>query len=304
MTPGEGGDGPTCHRCGWRCRIARGVRVFADPEYFAFDKIVEDVTVNLTDPLNWKRMQARHAEQEADDGELRAFERERPYGNGRFYAWMHLREMEMARRLYGASLARKDVLVVCAGRGMDAEFFWRLGAQVTCSDISPSSIALCEERFRARGAQVETVCCDAESLPFADGSFDVCLVYDGLHHLPHPYVALSEMARVAAEGVIIMEPNESPLVRLSRRLGWTTEFEASGNYKHYFVRRELTEYLRARGFITVRTAYRTIKKWHYPNAVIEFLARPGAYHAAVGVLTAVSLAAGRLGNRCIVVGRR
>jgi ubiquinone/menaquinone biosynthesis C-methylase UbiE len=280
------------------------VRVFADPEYFEFGKIVEDVTVNLTDPVNWKRMQARHAEQENDDGELRAFERERPYGNGRFYAWMHLRELEMAQRLYGASLARKDILVVCAGHGMDAEFFWRLGALVTCSDISPSSIALCEERFRARGGQVETVCCDAESLPFADRSFDVCLVYEGLHHLPHPYVAVSEMTRVAAEGVIIIEPHESSLVRLSRRLGWTTKFEASGNYKHYFDRRALTDHLRSRGFTTVRTAFRTIKKWHYPNAVMELLGRPGAYHVAVGVLTAISWAAGPLGNRCIVVGRR
>ncbi len=304
VTAPEGEAGPVCIECGRRYQRVRGVPVFAAAEYFEFDKIIEDVTVNLTDAVNWKRMQARHAEREDDDVRLRALEATRPFGHGRFYEWMHLAEMDTAARLYGSSLAGRDVLVVCAGRGMDAEFFWRRGARVTCADLSPSSLERCEARFRAAGGQVQTVCCDAESLPFDDGSFDVCLVYDGLHHLPHPYAALDEMSRVAADGVIVMEPNESSLVRLSRRLGWTTEFESSGNYKHYFDRHRLAERLASRGFPIVRMAFRTIKKSHYPNRALELLGTPGAHHVAAGLLTAISLAAGPLGNRCIAVARR
>ena len=56
-------------------------------------------------------------------------------------------------------------------------------------------------------------CCDAEDVPLSDGSFDVCEVHDGLHHLPRPFEAIAEMARVAREGLIIIEPNQpSPLL--------------------------------------------------------------------------------------------
>jgi SAM-dependent methyltransferase len=51
------------------------------------------------------------------------------------------------------------------------------------------------------------VCGDAEHLPFADGSFDVVLCANLLHHLGDPAVAVREMRRVATRHVVLLEPN-------------------------------------------------------------------------------------------------
>jgi SAM-dependent methyltransferase len=41
---------------------------------------------------------------------------------------------------------------------------------------------------------------DVEALPFADGSFDCCVTYTGLHCFPDPPLALKELARVLRPG--------------------------------------------------------------------------------------------------------
>lgn len=53
----------------------------------------------------------------------------------------------------------------------------------------------------------------AEDLPFEDGSFDVAFEANLLHHLPGPELAVGEMARVAREAVVLIEPNRlNPLM--------------------------------------------------------------------------------------------
>ena len=41
---------------------------------------------------------------------------------------------------------------------------------------------------------------DAEALPYADGSFDVVVSNFGIHHVPHPLLALREAHRVLRQG--------------------------------------------------------------------------------------------------------
>jgi SAM-dependent methyltransferase len=61
------------------------------------------------------------------------------------------------------------------------------------------------------------VCGDALTLPFRDGSFDVILCRDLLHHLAAPERAVAELRRVCRVGgnVWVVEPNgRNPLVQL------------------------------------------------------------------------------------------
>ena len=46
---------------------------------------------------------------------------------------------------------------------------------------------------------------DGQSLPFADGAFDISLLVFVLHHTPNPLVVLREALRVARSGVVIVE---------------------------------------------------------------------------------------------------
>jgi ubiquinone/menaquinone biosynthesis C-methylase UbiE len=48
--------------------------------------------------------------------------------------------------------------------------------------------------------QVELLSADMRHLPLEDGSADLCLTYSGLHMIPDPQLALTEMARCVRVG--------------------------------------------------------------------------------------------------------
>src|SRR4051794_38785246 len=55
--------------------------------------------------------------------------------------------------------------------------------EAVCTDISPGMLEALSENAARLGLQVETGACDAEDLPFEDGSFDLVLGHAVLHHL-------------------------------------------------------------------------------------------------------------------------
>src|SRR5215213_5387567 len=80
----------------------------------------------------------------------------------------------------------------------------------TATDISPGMLRRLGATARELGLDVETVCADAERLPFADGSFDLVLGHAVLHHVPDLAVAMAEFRRVLAPGgalVFMGEPS-------------------------------------------------------------------------------------------------
>lgn len=232
-----------CTACGSRYGNYNGIPLLLDKRYLDVESVDPDVTVNRTNHLNWKRMQVQYHEMENADFSAREFELRRPWGESRLFERMGLFDLQQAIRLL-PSLHDKTLMSFCCGRGMDAEFFARAGAKsIGGLDIVPTSVEMTAERLARLGVTFNGVCCDAENVPLSDASFDFCMVYDGLHHLPNPYAAVDEMIRVARLGVVIIEPNASPLIWLSKKIGFTTEVEASGNYKHYFDSRTLIERL-------------------------------------------------------------
>ena len=76
------------------------------------------------------------------------------------------------------------------------------GLRYVAADISPYMLerARREAAQRRVHAEVELVAADITALEFPDAEFDLCVTYNGLHCLPDPRAALTELARVLKPG--------------------------------------------------------------------------------------------------------
>jgi SAM-dependent methyltransferase len=72
--------------------------------------------------------------------------------------------------------------------------------EATCTDISPGMVNTLRVNAERLGLTVRAARADAESLPFADGSFDLVLGHAVLHHLPNLRRAFAEFHRVLRPG--------------------------------------------------------------------------------------------------------
>lgn len=95
------------------------------------------------------------------------------------------------------------VLDIAGGTGdLALAFARRVGRQgcVVHTDVNEAMLKTGRDRLLDAGVVLPTLVCDAESLPFADGSFDRVSVAFGLRNMTHKDKALSEMCRVLREG--------------------------------------------------------------------------------------------------------
>ncbi|QNG27898.1 class I SAM-dependent methyltransferase [Synechococcus sp. HK01-R] len=108
-----------------------------------------------------------------------------------------------------------SLLTLGDGRyGNDAAYFYHKGFNVHATDISDTLLSIGNSRGFIGDFSVQ----NAESIGFADQSFDFIFVKEALHHCPRPFLAISEMLRCAKVGVFISEPNDlfasmSPFLR-------------------------------------------------------------------------------------------
>jgi SAM-dependent methyltransferase len=72
--------------------------------------------------------------------------------------------------------------------------------EATCTDISPGMVATLAANAQRLGLTVQATRADAESLPFAEQSFDLVLGHAVLHHLPNLRRAFTEFHRVLRPG--------------------------------------------------------------------------------------------------------
>ena len=92
-----------------------------------------------------------------------------------------------------------QVLDIAGGTGDLALAFSRKVGQtgrVVHTDINEAMLSTGRNRLLDAGVCLPTTVCDAEKLPFADGSFDVVTVAFGLRNMTHKELALAEMCRV------------------------------------------------------------------------------------------------------------
>ncbi|MGO9307195.1 MAG: methyltransferase domain-containing protein [Candidatus Korobacteraceae bacterium] len=84
------------------------------------------------------------------------------------------------------------------------------------------------------GAELSMVNADAEDMQFANGSYDLVLAHEMLHHCRSPHKALLEMLRVSRRHVIIQEPNDSLLMHAFVKLRFSFPYELPAVVFHNF----------------------------------------------------------------------
>jgi ubiquinone/menaquinone biosynthesis C-methylase UbiE len=109
---------------------------------------------------------------------------------------------KVRKALNGAEPRFGDALEIGAGTGYFSLNLLAAGAieSATCTDISPGMLAQLQANADRLGLEVATLECEAEHLPFADGSFDLVLGHAVLHHIPDLEGAASELLRVLRPG--------------------------------------------------------------------------------------------------------
>jgi ubiquinone/menaquinone biosynthesis C-methylase UbiE len=198
-------------------------------------------------------------------------------------------------------------LEIGAGTGyfsLNLQLAGRVGA-ATCTDISPGMLAALETNAERLGLDVTTVACDAEQLPFEDGSFDLVLGHAILHHIPDLATAFAEFDRVLAPGgtlVFAGEPSRvgdriatvpkraaviaSPVWRAAMRAVPATEGHSDGGAEnhqlesqvdvHAFTPEQLSVLARDAGFEGVRVVgEELLANWFgWTNRALEATADP------------------------------
>jgi ubiquinone/menaquinone biosynthesis C-methylase UbiE len=150
----------------------------------------------------------------------------------------------------GVDLNGKTVLVTSCGTGIDVHYLRKYYPRAVFSvcDLSDVAVAIASSSLKVAGSTE-----DSERLGHADRAFDYCFVAASLHHLPRPWIGLYEMIRVSRCGVIVIEPNDSPLTRLATALGLATRVEPSGNYVFRFGKHDV-EKIAASLFLSCATS--------------------------------------------------
>ena len=274
-----------CGSCGARYPVVDGIPMMLRP-----------TLVQEGPALAHKESQARFTDEEADA----EWEISRPHGAPALYSWLLEEKFRRSVRGLGALPRGSTVLTVCGGSGLDAEFLARHGFRVVSTDISLAAARRVRERARRFDVEITPVVADVESLPFADRSFDVVYVHDGLHHLEEPEVGLLEMARVAARGVSVNEPARAAATAAAVRLGLALEREEAGNRVARLTIPEVTGLLAENGFRTVTARRFAMYYRHVPGRAMRALSHRPALWVAKGTVIGFNRVLGRLGNKLSV----
>lgn len=127
------------------------------------------------------------------------------------------------RHLKSCNINTSDSVLVIGGNRQDAEFLLQAGFRdITLSNLNSE---LEEEAYANLGFRVKLLTIDAEQIELLDGSFDFVFAHEVLHHCRSPHRALCEMLRVARRHVVLLEPNDSFLMRMLTRAGFSFPYE-------------------------------------------------------------------------------
>lgn len=91
----------------------------------------------------------------------------------------------------------------------ECEYLVTRGYSIIATEINEQALLISQKRCRHFGRSAPAyVACDAQKLPFADGSVACAVFNESLHHIPDPGASLREVQRVLGPGgrVIMYEP--------------------------------------------------------------------------------------------------
>jgi 2-polyprenyl-3-methyl-5-hydroxy-6-metoxy-1,4-benzoquinol methylase len=109
------------------------------------------------------------------------------------------RQQAFDRILPIAELRGTRVLEIGCGMGLHTQTMAAAGADVTAIDLTSTAIDATTRRLSMKGLQARVLQCDAEELPFEDGSFDFVWSWGVIHHSSRTARIVREIARVLTE---------------------------------------------------------------------------------------------------------
>lgn len=125
-------------------------------------------------------------------------------------------------------LAGLRILNVSCGVGREAQILLERGArELHLVDVSFPAVRYARRSFACfyPDRNLSFAVADAARLPYADGAFDLLLVYGSAHHYPNLDGFLSEAGRVARHVVLLAEPAHMGAAQwVLDRVGWNTEY--------------------------------------------------------------------------------
>lgn len=171
-------------------------------------------------------------------------------------------------RTLGVLPAGSAVLDVPCGGGLALRGL-RQGQDVryVAADLSPVMLDRTRQQARRLGHDIETVEADIGRLPFADGEFDLCVSFNGLHCMPDPAQAVSELGRCLKPGGRLVGDT------IVRSAGWRhdlaiTAFRRAGLFGPGGTAADVKKWLTAAGL--------HVDRFEQSGAVTRFAAtRPG-----------------------------
>jgi ubiquinone/menaquinone biosynthesis C-methylase UbiE len=247
-----------------------------------------------------------HKSQQAQffDGADHEYEITRPHGTPALYQWLIEEKFRRSITMLQGMLHGASVLTVCGGSGMDAELLARAGAQVVCTDLSPGATRRARERSHRYDVAISPIVADIECLPFADRSFDIVYVHDGLHHLDAPIRGLREMLRVARFAISVNEPAHAAITRIAVKVGAADEEEEAGNAIRRLRPHLVIAEIQRAGFKVLRAERYGMYYRHEAGAVFRVLSRPAILPFVEAGLRGFNRIGGRVGNKLTVQAAR
>jgi len=115
-----------------------------------------------------------------------------------------------------------DVLEVGCGAGDFAIHLALQKAKVTAVDFSAEAIEIAKQKSKKQNQQINFQVADAQSLPFANESFDLIFSCECLEHIPDPRKAVNELYRVLKPSgyLILSTENYSNAMILGWIVAW------------------------------------------------------------------------------------
>jgi ubiquinone/menaquinone biosynthesis C-methylase UbiE len=119
-----------------------------------------------------------------------------------------------------------SVLETSVGTGLNFKHLPQ-GVKLSGLDLSPEMLANCQINLRRWQMNADLYLCNAESLPFADSSFDVVFHVGGINFFNDRAKAIREMIRVARPGSLLLIADET-----EKHVKEVYERGLGGFYKH------------------------------------------------------------------------
>ena len=117
----------------------------------------------------------------------------------------------------------EGAVLIVGGGSEDARILRSFGFhRITLSNLRDFTS---DELAQLEREGLKTVTADVEDIVIPDNSYDLVFTHAVVHHCRSPHKALLEMLRVSRKHVIIMEPNESLLVRALVKLRFSFPYE-------------------------------------------------------------------------------